>query len=446
MAAGTPVWSSRFAFIMASVGFAVGLGNIWRFPYVTGENGGGAFVIVYLLCVFAIGVPCVMAELLVGRRGQSSPSKSMAAVAQESGHSPAWGGVGGLGVFTAYTISITYAVVVGWVLWYLIQAAMTGFVGVDAASSSQDFDALLADGSTMLIMTVVGNLIVGAIIYAGVAGGIERAVTVMMPLLFALLVGLSIYNVFAGGFGETLSWLFTPDFGKIDGRVLLAAVGQAFFSIGVGMGGMMTYGSYLPANFSITRGAVMIVLADTMVALLAGFVVFPMVFNYGLDIAGGAGLIFQTLPVAFAQMPGGHVFAVLFFVMLSVAGVTSMVGLLESVTSWTDQRTTLGREMSAVVVVGSVTFCSIASVLSYNVWQDVTLFGMNFNAASEGLYDKITLPLGGLLIALFVGWFMKRELSFSELATGEQVFSIWHLLLRFVVVPAIAIILITGLI
>ena len=446
MAAGTPVWSSRFAFIMASVGFAVGLGNIWRFPYVTGENGGGAFVIVYLLCVFAIGVPCVMAELLVGRRGQSSPSKSMAAVANESGHSRAWGGVGGLGVFTAYNISITYAVVVGWVLWYLIQAAMTGFAGVDAASSSQDFDSLLADGSTMLIMTVVGNLIVGGIIYAGVAGGIERAVTVMMPLLFALLVGLSIYNMFAGGFGETLSWLFTPDFSKIDGPTLLAAVGQAFFSIGVGMGGMMTYGSYLPANFSITRGAMMIVLADTIVALLAGFVVFPMVFNYGLDIAGGAGLIFQTLPVAFAQMPGGHLFAVLFFVMLSVAGVTSMVGLLESVTSWTDQRTTLGREMSAIVVVGSVTFCSIASVLSYNVWQDVTMFGMNFNAASEGLYDKITLPLGGLLIALFVGWFMKRELSFSELATGEQVFSIWHLLLRFVVVPAIAIILITGLI
>ena len=178
MAAGTPVWSSRFAFIMASVGFAVGLGNIWRFPYVTGENGGGAFVIIYLLCVFAIGVPCVMAELLVGRRGQSSPSKSMAAVAEESGHSRNWGGVGGLGVFTAYTISITYAVVVGWVLWYLIQAAMTGFSGVDAASSTQDFNALLADGSTMLIMTVVGNLIVGGIIYAGVTGGIERAVTV----------------------------------------------------------------------------------------------------------------------------------------------------------------------------------------------------------------------------------------------------------------------------
>lgn len=446
MAAGTPVWSSRFAFIMASVGFAVGLGNIWRFPYVTGENGGGAFVLVYLLFVFAIGVPCVMAELMVGRRGQSSPSKSMAAVAQESGLSRLWGGVGGLGVFTAYTISITYAVVVGWVLWYLVQALMTGFAGYDAAMATSTFEGLLADGSTMLIMTILGNLIVGGIIFAGVTGGIERAVTFMMPLLFALLIGLGIYNMFAGGFGETLSWLFTPDFSKIDGPVLLAAVGQAFFSIGVGMGGMMAYGSYLPANFSITRGAMMIVLADTLVALLAGFVVFPMVFNYGLDLAGGAGLIFQTLPVAFAQMPGGHIFAVLFFVMLSVAGVTSMVGLLEAVTSWTDQKTTLGRELSAVVVVGSVTFCSIASVFSYNVWQDYTLFGMNFNAASEGLYDKITLPLGGLLIALFVGWFMKRDFAFSELATDEQTFGIWQLLLKFVVVPAIAIILITGLI
>jgi amino acid carrier protein len=446
MAAGTPVWSSRFAFIMASVGFAVGLGNIWRFPYVTGENGGGAFVIIYLLCVFAIGVPCVMAELLVGRRGKSSPSKSMAAVAEESGQSRAWGGVGGLGVFTAYTISITYAVVVGWVLWYLIQAAMTGFAGIDAASSVKQFEALQADGSTMLIMTVVGNLIVGGIIYAGVTGGIERAVTVMMPMLFALLVGLSIYNMFAGGFGETLRWLFTPDFSKIDGPVLLAAIGQAFFSIGVGMGGMMTYGSYLPANFSITRGAMMIVLADTLVALLAGFVVFPMVFNYGLDMASGPGLIFQTLPLAFAQMPGGYVFGILFFVMLSVAGITSLVGLLESVTNWTDQRSNLGREMSAVVVIGSVTVCSVASVLSYNVWQDHTLFfGMNFNDASEALYDKITLPLGGLLIALFVGWFMKREYSGSELATNQGTFGIWQLLLRFIAVPAIALILVMGL-
>ena len=249
MAAGTPVWSSRFAFIMASVGFAVGLGNIWRFPYVTGENGGGAFVLVYLLFVLAIGVPCVMAELMVGRRGQSSPSQSMAKVAEESGRSRFWGGVGGLGVFTAYTISITYAVVVGWVLWYLIQAVMTGFAGYDAAAATSSFNSLLADGSTMLVMTILGNLIVGGIIYAGVTCGIERAVTFMMPLLFALLIGLGIYNMFAGGFGETVRWLFTPDFSKIDGSVLLAALGQAFFSIGVGMGGMMAYGAYLPANF-----------------------------------------------------------------------------------------------------------------------------------------------------------------------------------------------------
>ena len=274
MAAGTPVWSSRFAFIMASVGFAVGLGNIWRFPYVTGENGGGAFVLVYLLFVFAIGVPCVMAELMVGRRGQSSPSKSMATVAEESGRSRLWGGVGGLGVFTAYTISITYAVVVGWVLWYLIQAVITGFAGYDATMATSSFNGLLADGSTMLIMTILGNLIVGGIIYAGVTGGIERAVTFMMPLLFALLVGLGIYNMFAGGFSETLSWLFTPDFSKIDGPVLLAAVGQAFFSIGIGMGSLIVFGAYMPKDFSIPRSSTYVIFMDTGVAVLACAVYF----------------------------------------------------------------------------------------------------------------------------------------------------------------------------
>ena len=201
---GNAMWSSRFAFIMASVGFAVGLGNIWRFPYVTGENGGSAFVLIYLLCAVAIGIPCLMAELLVGRRGGGSPPTAMAAVAAESGRSERWKVVGGLGVVTAYTIAITYAVVVGWVLWYLARAISAGFVGFDAATAEATFSGLLADNQAMVLWTLVGNLIVGGIIYAGVTAGIERAVTIMMPLMFSLLVGLSIYNYFAGGFIETL--------------------------------------------------------------------------------------------------------------------------------------------------------------------------------------------------------------------------------------------------
>ena len=445
-ATGNAVWSSRFAFIMASVGFAVGLGNIWRFPYVTGENGGSAFVVIYLLCAVAIGIPCLMAELLVGRRGGGSPPTSMAAVATESGRSDRWKVVGGLGVITAYTIAITYAVVVGWVLWYLGRALLTGFTDFDAAVAETTFARLLADNQSMVIWTLIGNVIVGIIIYAGVTAGIERAVTIMMPLMFSLLVGLSVYNYFAGGFIETLKWLFTPDFSKVTGATFLAAVGQAFFSIGVGMGGMMTYGAYLPKDFSIARGASTIVLADTFIALLAGFVVFPAVFHFGLDMASGPGLIFQTLPVAFSQMPGGAVFAVLFFVMLAVAGVTSMVGLLESVTSWTKEKLGTTRQRSTILVMGSVTCLSVISVLSYNTWEDYRLLGMNFNEFTEALYDKLFLPMAGLLVALFTGWFMHPDHSADELRDDTQWYGPWRGLTRFVVVPAVAVILITGLI
>lgn len=446
VAVGNTMWSSRFAFVMASVGFAVGLGNIWRFPYVTGENGGSAFVVIYLLCALAIGIPCLMAELLVGRRGGGSPPRSMAVVAQESGRSKGWSIVGGMGVATAYTIAITYAVVVGWVLWYLARALSAGFVGFDAGIAEATFTGLLTDNQSMMFWTLVGNIIVGSIIYAGVTSGIERAVTIMMPLMFALLVGLSIYNYFAGGFVETLQWLFTPDFSKVTGATFLAAIGQAFFSIGVGMGGMMTYGAYLPRDFSIARGAATIVMADTLIALLAGFVVFPAVFHFGLDMASGPGLIFQTLPVAFAQMPGGAIFAVLFFIMLAVAGVTSMVGLLESVTSWTKERLAISRQQSALLVVGSVTTLSVISVLSYNVWESYQLMGLNFNELTEALYDKLLLPLAGLLVALFTGWFMHREFSESELVDDAKWYGVWRWLTRFVAVPAVAIILISGLV
>jgi NSS family neurotransmitter:Na+ symporter len=369
----------------------------------------------------------------------------MAMVARQSDRSANWMIVGGMGVLTAYTIAITYAVVVGWVLWYLGRALMTGFVGFDTGVADSTFAGLLGDNQSMVIWTLIGNLIVGCIIYAGITAGIERAVTIMMPLMFTLLIGLSIYNYFAGGFYETLQWLFTPDFSKVTGATFLAAVGQAFFSIGVGMGGMMTYGAYLPRDFSIAKGAATIVMADTLVALLAGFVVFPAVFHFGLDMAGGPGLIFQTLPVAFAQMPGGGIFSVLFFIMLAVAGITSMVGLLESVTSWTQERLDISRQRSTLLVVGSVTCFSVVSVLSYNIWEDYRLLGMNFNELTEALYDKVLLPLAGLLVALFTGWFMHREHSEDELRDDLRWFGLWRGLTRWIVVPAVALILIKGL-
>jgi len=432
---------------MASVGFAVGLGNIWRFPYVTGENGGAAFVIVYLACAFGIGVPILIAELMIGRRGQGSPPEAMASVAQESDQSRQWQWVGGMGLLAAFTIEIVYAGVVGWVLWYLYKAVMTGFVGVDATIANAEFASVLNDNMGMLFWTLVGLAITGLIIFSGVKNGIERAVSIMMPLMFILLVGLAGYNYFAGGFDEAVEYLFTPDFSKIGPDAVLAAIGQAFFSIGVAMGGMMIYGSYLPRSISISQSVLIVVCADTLVAVLAGLVIFPAVFSYGLDPAAGAGLIFQTLPVAFAQMPGGYLFSILFFIMLSVAGITSMVGLIECVNAWIEGRFGLSRHRSAVIVVSSVAVLSVLSIMSYNVLGGLDFGGNNFNDAMDFFSNQILLPLGGLAIAIFAGWFMKRSASRDELTTLNRVgYEVWHFLIRFVVPPALAIIFILGII
>jgi NSS family neurotransmitter:Na+ symporter len=438
-------WSSRFAFLMASVGFAVGLGNIWRFPYVTGENGGAAFVVVYLACAFGIGVPILMAELFIGRRGHSSPPSAMANLASESGKSPNWRWVGGMGLLAAYSIAIVYAVVVGWVLWYLFKAISTGFVGVDAVAASAEFTSVQADNLGMVLWTLVGLSITGYIIYSGLQNGIERAVNFMMPTMFVLLLGLAGYNYFAGGFEEAVKWLFTPDFSQIGPGTVLAAIGQAFFSIGVAMGGMMTYGSYLPRSISITQSVFIVVVADTLVALIAGLVIFPAVFHYGMDPAAGAGLIFQTLPVAFAQMPGGYAFSVLFFLMLSVAGITSMVGLMESVNSWLQDQYGISRHKSAVLLVGSIACLSVFSVLSYNVMGDLGFGERNFNDLMDYFSNQILLPLGGLLIAVFAGWVVKKEHSRDELTTlGASSYEIWYFLIRFVVPPAVLIIFVMG--
>ena len=438
-------WSSRWAFLMASVGFAVGLGNIWRFPYVAGENGGAAFVLVYLACAFAIGVPILIAELFIGRRGKMSPPLAMRNVAEEGGRPRSWQWVGHMGLLAAFTIEIVYAGIVGWVLWYLFKAVTTGFVGVDATMAAAEFAGVLADPVGMIGWTLAGLAITGFIIYSGVQGGIEKAVIILMPLLFALLVILAVYNIFAGGMKEALVWLFKPDFSKITPGVFLVAIGQAFFSIGVAMGGMMTFGAYLPKNVSIPQSVIIIVFADTIVALLAGLVIFPAVFNNGLDPAAGVGLIFQTLPVAFAQMPGGYVFSVMFFTLLAVAGITSMVGLVECVTAWMEDHHGFARHISAMIVVGSVAVLSVFSILSYNVISELQFMGRDLNGVLDYFSNQILLPLGGLLIAVFVGWFVNTRISAEELEfKNPALFQIWHFLLRYLVPPAVLIIFVMG--
>lgn len=459
-------WSSRFGFLMASVGFAVGLGNIWRFPYMTGEHGGAAFVLVYLICVFAIGMPILMAEVMIGRRGKLSPPGSMRTVAEQDGklwkvadgvnradmpallrvsRSPRWAWAGGMNILTAFTIQVFYCVIAGWVLSYLWKAVSTGFVGVDASVAADAFGATVQDAWGMVLSTAVALGVTGFIIYRGVQQGIEKAVTVLMPTLFLLLVVMVIYNVFAGGFSQAVDYLFTADFSKITGSVWLAAIGQAFFSVGVGMAGMMTFGAYLPKSVSISKSVFIIIVADTLVALLAGFAIFPAVFANGLDPEGGPGLIFKTLPVAFAQMPGGYGVSVIFFLLLSVAAITSMVGLLEPLISWAEEHKGVSRKKSAVIMTSVTAAISLLSILAFSEKMTWTLFGYHFGDLMDAFSSRILLPLGGFFIALFAGWFVSRKTSREELdIQSPWGYWLWYFFIRFVAPVAVLVIMVKG--
>lgn len=446
-------WSSRFGFLMASVGFAVGLGNIWKFPYITGENGGGAFVVVYLLCAFGIAVPILMAEILIGRRGRQSPNVSMEQVARQEGVSPQWRWVGAMTMLTAFIILLVYSVVAGWVLKYLFLAMTDSFSSLATGEESAVlFNTVLSGSGGMIFWTAAVLSICGYIVYSGIRGGIERAVKVLMPLLFALLLVMVGYAYIAGDFRAGLNFLFNPDFSKINAQVVLIAIGQAFFSIGVGMAGMMTYGAYLPKQISIGRSALFIVTADTLVAILAGLAIFPLVFQHGVDPEGGPGLIFKTLPVAFAHMPGGGYFSIVFFLLLAVAAITSIVGLLEPLISWIEEHRGINRHRGSVILVGVILLLSLFSIFSYNVLAGFHplnwlpgFAGKNINDVLGFLTDQLMLPLGGLLIALFAGWIMSRGATHSELnPSAPWHFGLWRFLIRFIVPPAVVLMLVLG--
>lgn len=444
------MFSSRAGFLLAAIGFAVGLGNIWRFPYLTGENGGGAFVLVYLLCVIAIGVPILMAELLIGRRGRGSPPAALAAVASAEQASSRWRMLGSMNVLAAFLIMIVYAVIAGWVLRYLYVALLHGFAGVTAASAQASFAGMQADTVAALGWTLLPLALAGAVVFAGVQAGIERAVRVLMPLLFVLLVGLALYNVFAGGFMAAVRYLFVPDFSQISGAMVLTAIGQAFFSMGVAMAGMMTFGAYLPAQVSIGRSAIIIALGDTLVALVAGLVIFPVVFNNALDPASGTGLIFQTLPVAFAQMPGGYLIGVLFFLLLAVAAITSIVGFLEPMIVWLGERAGFSRVVGTPLTLVAIAMLASVSALSFGPWSDVSVAGMSLADFMDFVPNQLLLPCGGLLIAVFAGWIMSEAASASELGQelGLEVglgYRLWRVLARYVVPLGVGVILATGL-
>ncbi|NVJ96532.1 MAG: sodium-dependent transporter [Alphaproteobacteria bacterium] len=433
-------WSSRWAFIMAAVGSAVGLGNIWKFPYEANSGGGGAFVLIYLGFVFLIGVPLLVAELSLGRRGQLSPIRSMEKVAKEEGRRTAWSLIGWSGVIGSFIVISYYSVVGGWTLSYMIQTVLGNLQGITGEEAVAGFDALVTNPWMPLVWHGLFMGITVGIVLRGIEGGLEKAVTLLMPALFILLIGMVIYAGVTGDFAAAVSFLFQPDWSKLDADVILSALGQSFFSLSLAQGSIMVYGSYLTRQVKVGKAAVTIAAADSGVALLAGLAIFPIVFAYGLTPGKEEGLVFQTLPIAFGQMTGGVVIGTLFFGLLTVAAITSAISLLEPSVSYLAETDKFGRKKAAFIMGGAAFAFGSFSSLGYGILSDVTIFGQSIIGFKTYLTNNLMMPMAGLFTALFVGWFVSRKAMMDELAMEEPWFRVWYFLVRFICPTAIAVI------
>jgi len=446
-------WSSRYTFLLAAVGAAIGLGNIWKFPYITGENGGSAFVLVYLLSILFVAVPILIAEIMLGRRGKQSPPHTMVIIAKEEDRSRSWSIIGWLGVAAAFLIMTYYSVIAGWAMSYIFKTGGSNFQNQNAEVISAEFSALLASPVQLTIWQATFMAITMVILICGLKKGIERAVKILMPLLFILLLVMVAYAAVEGDMAAGLHFMFDFDISAINGRVVLIAVGHAFFSIGVAMGLMMGFGAYMGKEISIARSALIISAADTAVALIAGIAIFPIVFANGLDPAEGPGLIFVTLPIAFGNMPGGMVFGMLFFILLFFAALTSAIGSLEPVVAWVEEHRGIRRSSAAIITCSSVFVIGLGTVFSFNIWSDWHPLGFIRRFADVGFFDLIDyltanlmMPLGGLLLALFVGWRISPQAVADELGIQSPwFFKTWFWLLRWVVPTSITIIFISNL-
>ena len=434
-------WSSRWVFLLAAIGTAVGLGNIWRFPYTAGVSGGGAFVIVYLGAVLLLALPVLLAELMIGRRGAAGPPAAIEAVATESGRSRHWRLMGiVLGALGA-TLSLSfYAVVGAWTIAYAFKMGLGQLQGVTVTESEQVFLALSGSPDNLLPWFTAFFVATVFISSRGLHGGIEKAIKFLMPALFVMLVVMVIYAATVGDFATAWHFLFNPDFSKITTGVVMAAFGQAFFSISVGLTNMMAYAAYIKRDTSLPQSAALIIAADTSVALLAGLAIFPIIFMYGLEPGAGPGLVFMTLPFAFGQITGGVLFGTIFFLLLFFAALTSSIAMLEAPVAWLRDATNLSRR-SAALLAGSVSFClGILAALSFSTLADVhplgafKLFeGKTFFDVFDFTVTNVMMPIGGILVAIFAGWFVRTKYSKDELFGGREtlVYRVWLVLVRF---------------
>jgi neurotransmitter:Na+ symporter, NSS family len=433
------MWSSRLMFILAAAGSAVGLGNIWRFPYVAGENGGGAFVLVYIGCIFLIGVPIMASEILMGRAGRQSPINTMRDLVAHSNANPLWQVIGWMGALAGFMILSFYSVIAGWAISYMLQMAAGDFTGGDAVQAQEAFGALTGDPVTVVGLHTVFMLLTMGIAARGVGAGLETTVRILMPALFFLLIVLVVYaGVTSGKFIEGLQFLFSFNVDKLTWNGVLIAMGQAFFTLSLGMGAIMAYGAYMPKDVSVLGTATMIALLDTAVALMSGMVIFPLVFANGLESSAGPGLMFVTLPLAFGHMTGGAFFGAIFFLLVTFAAITSSISLVEPAIAWLIERLKASRVKAALLVGGLAWLFGLGSAFSFNIWSDLHFVGdKTFFDVMDFTSNNILLPLGGVFIALFAGWAIDQEITRDQLAVSPRVYATWRFVTRFIAPAAV---------
>ena len=422
-------WIGKWTFILAATGSAVGLGNIWGFPYKAGTNGGGAFVLIYLGCILIIGIPIMISEIILGRRSGNSPINAMRYIALESNRSSSWQIVGWSGIFAGILILSFYSVIAGICLNYIfISASSSGTI-----SSPEQFSNVISSPINLILWHTVFMILTALIVSAGIKDGIGRMVKILMPLLGFLMIFMVIYSIINGDFSRAMSFLFAPDFSNVTSDTLLQAMGQAFFSLSLGMGSIMAYGAYMPKEQKVVGTSFTVASLDTLIAILAGLAIFPIIFAFNLEPNSGPGLVFVSMLSAFNQMQFGQFIGPLFFILLSVAALSSSISLLEPGVAYMSEENILSRRSSAQIISFFVWILGIGSALSFNIWSDFSLIGdRNFLDSMDFIANQILLPLGGMLIAIFVGWFMKKSLIVDELGPiNTYLYVLWRFFVKF---------------
>ncbi|WP_106475610.1 sodium-dependent transporter [Phytohalomonas tamaricis] len=445
MSETTERWSSKRAFILAVTGAAVGLGNIWRFPYMTGENGGSAFLMLYVLFVLLLGLPVMAAEIMIGRAGRRTPLAALAYLAGKAGASPHWRWLGLFGGITVFFILSFYSVVSGWSIEYLVGTFNGDLADRTPAEIGAAFNDFLADPYRMIFNHTLFLLMTMSVVATGISSGLEKLNNLLMPLLYVLLIILVGYAATTDGFGMAMRWLFTPNLAAINAHVVLNAMGHAFFTLAVGAGALMAYGAYMPEHQSLPRAVIAVAALDIAVALLSGIAIFSVVFAHGMDPTEGPGLMFVTLPVAFSDLPGGMIWLGIFFLLLLFATWTSSINLAEPMVAMLSG-TGIKRSTAALLVGIGVWSAGLLPALSFSTLATIHPVGnMNFFDLVTTIPTDIFLPLGGLLIAIFATWIMDRDTAFGALGARESHCMLWLNLVRFVSIPLLIIVLLSGL-